>query len=477
MNEENDSLEEARLPTFFLASSASLLTFALSAGPTAARQGILLTVLLWLSATLLLEGHSTTFTFYPHVVFWFALVSFVLKILRAEQPHRVVSFDKVHPLATSCLVGSWTALWLDTFFATWVYSYTINVCALLVSLSHAVYQYDRRRRRSFQRGMEGLPLVTSRNNLPTFATNASSQRSHHNEEWYRWNIHESLQWIASTTTSSLPEHGGETVMRVLGSERLTCRQLLGLSATELHQMTHLPLGVILQLLEQVQTLQEQFPCPPDLLPNYPPAQSAATRESSNPTGKEQRKDSSWLDRYDAEYSHSESQMPSDTAVPDEYNMDGAISERASSLMKERFGLELPEIRAKSNDDSAASRSAPPQQTRQAPPPFAASGAAPLPVAPPSRRNLDALLPPDFLANMPPHIAAIAHSKPDLVRKILASKRSGVPPLDNDKMPAVAEQDDEDEDYAASGDEGERTELLRQRRKKPPPQAYNSIWDG
>ena len=92
-----------------------------------------------------------------------------------------------------------------------------------------------------------------------------------------------------------------------------------------------------------------------------------------------------------------------------------------------------------------------------------------------------MLPPDFLANMPPHIAAIAQSKPDLVRKILASKQSLSRPTTSLQRapPRIQEVDEdglEDEDNATlSGEEGERTELLRQRRKKPPPHhAYQSI---
>uniref|UniRef100_A0A7S3LEK6 Uncharacterized protein n=1 Tax=Amphora coffeiformis TaxID=265554 RepID=A0A7S3LEK6_9STRA len=152
-------------------------------------------------------------------------------------------------------------------------------------------------------------------------------------------------------------------------------------------------------------------------------------------------------------------------------------------------MELPSIRIKPKEENEESihRISPPEPTRQAQSPPEVTAAAPNAAAaqPSTTSKLNSLLPPEFLANMPPHIAAIAHSKPDLVRKILASKQQpallsdAMSPMLYGKMPAVPEQqdDEEDEEYTTSGDEGERTELLRQRRKKAPPQAYNSIWNG
>jgi len=573
MNElkHDDALIEAkaeasrRLPIFFLASSASLLTTVLIGPPRSVpRQGILLTVLLWLSVTLLQEG-GTTLSLYPHLVLLCVLISFASPIPRAAQQARrstkrrpIFSFFSgcgryhgwINPLITSCLVGSWTALFLDTFFTSLVYPY-LQVCALLVSFGHALYQYHQWRQRALHHELEGIPLVTSNNNLRSSGMNFTNHqnqsssisprqhRSHFCDDdklWYAWNSHESLRWMTSTGSVFPNEDDRDTVRRILGSEGLTCRQLLPLSATELHQTTQLPLGLVLQLLEHVQALHVQFPCPPDLVPNYTHGTNPRHKQSfvsnrTNPDERFREESSSWLDRYDAEYSHSESSsrihhqheetrtISHDGYTTNNNTVDGdsivVPEQRAQSLMKERYGLELPTIRPKSKEgnDGSNDHTLQPQSNRQdlsslssaavaaAAAAAAVPNAIPLPVVAQSNTNkLDTMLPREFLDNMPPHIAAIAHSKPDLVRKILASKQqqqtlppppppssSGVAtsPILDSKMSSISEQqiedDDEDEqeeeEYTTSGDEGERTELLRQRRKKTPPKAYNSIWNG
>lgn len=535
MNEgtERSSLESG-LPVFFLASSAALLRGVLSSSssPAAARQGIWLVILLWLSASLL---RDLAFCLFAHVVFVCALASFALRSQQAERPHAprgLVSLATASllSLADSCLVGSWTALVFDTFYAaSRLHSHFTFSAFVAVTLSHALYQYYKRRRRALQRGLQGMPLVTSTPNLSQSAffagPNSSSRRSRHDDEeqWYRWTMHQSLRWMATV----LPPERAETVTRALGPERITCRQLFGLSATELRQMTLLPVGVILELLEHVQTLQEESPCPPDLVPrvrttatdSHHPNTQAATESSlalerRNGERFHSEESSSWLDRYDAEYSNASdarvaaASSVSTVVIPDGYDMDdSAHDQRAQSVMKERFGLELPELRNKyeDDDDSGAAVPATPNaapRPMQAPPsrtatavgssssPVVASAAAAASTEASNSHALEDLLPSDFLANMPPHIASIAQRKPDLVRQILASKKptgQRLLPVKDDqmdgKMPAVPEHDDdsdndeEEEEYTTSGDEGERTELLRHRRKKPPPQAYNSIWNG
>eukprot|EP00977_Amphora_coffeiformis_P027037 scaffold32463_cov221-Amphora_coffeaeformis.AAC.1 len=194
-----------------------------------------------------------------------------------------------------------------------------------------------------------------------------------------------------TETLFANEHDRDTIRRILGPEGLTCRQLLRLSATELYQTTQLPLGLVLQLLEQIKALHEEFPCPPDLLPNH--AYGSNPHQTTTTVSEHfQEESSSWLDRYDAEYSHSESriQRPSDTTTvshggytnKNTNTMDDESvvvpEQRAQSLMKERFGLELPSIRIKPKEENEESihRISPPEPTRQAQSPPEVTAAAP-----------------------------------------------------------------------------------------------------
>jgi hypothetical protein len=75
-----------------------------------------------------------------------------------------------------------------------------------------------------------------------------------------------------------------------------------------------------------------------------------------------------------------------------------------------------------------------------------------------------------MAGLPPHIAEIAHRKPDLVRQIIDSHRAKSRRLDvnrSDNLENVTEDKEEDElSLDEEDDDDERTELLRQRRKQP-----------
>lgn len=595
---------ESRLPTFFLASAALVLRVLLGthhypyhggAATGAAhqqQQGLFLVVLLWLTACVQRldlnhqdnqpqdHGNGEGISIYAHLLLFNIFLYFGWQILCASrQARRFIgggsrssraSYSWIANVLTACSLGFWAALLVETFlFAQNIHRRYTILTAISTTLVHLLYQWDRQRRQAFRRGLTGLPLVTSHNNLQQQQQqNHNSQRSSslrlHEKEWYHWNVYESLQWMSNLSSSNQHHGGGHhdeaslSLVRVLGPQGLTCRQLLSVSATELHRITQLPLGIVLDLLEQVQNLHEQSPCPPNLLPkrthnnneNYSSRMGGATTtQSMGGIESTNNGETSWLDRYDAEYSHKDDKEDSASRdisaqrgpnnnnyvntntnnnglmVVDDHNV---MADRAQSLMKDRFGLELPEIRNAGEHSSSSSSSSPstttgqqqqlPINTRNPPRSFAAGFNQPSMVnTSASHENssfsssspLKDILPPDFLASMPPHIAAIAQQKPDLVQKILESKtkhqqaqqqpesikqpppstllqnlqrvspvveerQRGDPPGSEDEYFDNEYQDDEDEYDGTSGEEeGERTELLRQRRKKPPPQVYQS----
>jgi hypothetical protein len=488
-SDSRGSSVEYRLPTFFLASSALLLYHAVS---STARDGLVLVVLLWLTASL----QARTVSIYGHGIFFVTLLSLVWQQYQTSPSHILCSRPATQrsvallsPFLSSVRLGAWTGLFLDTFITKigGIPERTLLGVAALITLIHALYQWSRGRRQSWQQGLTGLPLVTNHGDLlthPPSRTDESRRWVPDAVEWYHWGVAESLQWMGR-----LPKQG-EQLVRLLGPEMLTCRQLRGLSVTDLRQMTQLPLGSVVDLLEQVQALEDRSPCPRDLLPHYSLAQGAATTNAHERTDDKGPK--SWLERYDEEYSLSSRNLsiPNTTSNGDN-ELPVEATDRAQSIMKERFGLELPEIRHNATTTSGTESRSTDPGSMVAPSHMAATESR----APKAAMGMNSL-PPEFLANMPPHISAIARSNPELVRKILASKRPAV----TDKAPVEShaglftvpepssgreddyseeewdDEDDGDDETYATSEEGERTELLRQRRRRPPPAAYHSIQD-
>jgi hypothetical protein len=231
----------------------------------------------------------------------------------------------------------------------------------------------------------------------------------------------------------------------------------------------------------------------------------------------QQPDNGWLAQHDQQYNYqpyavaTEPAFDQQNAVDDNEDvLDPQVIDRAQDLMRERFGLELPEI--KRNIDEAGQASPPPPKAREA-----SRGDQVMPQTnvddrkpPPNDIEIDLAnlegLPPEFLANMPPDISEIVRRNPELVGKMLSetqrrtTRPSPTPPVQQRQQPVeqdrghlgarwtsemsgldiVHEETSEllASDYTNSNDrerdeqDGERTELLRNRRARS--SRYKSI---
>ena len=210
------------------------------------------------------------------------------------------------------------------------------------------------------------------------------------QTWHQWTADECLDWMVQ----SLPQANlvGELLrpaqLRGAALEHLTVRDLQSLG---------LSLGCAYELMDSIRRLKEEYPKPT----------APATHHGS------------WLERHDLEYGGG-APMP---AAEMPLSPDG--SQRAQEVMRDRFGLTLPDPAVDLTTTETPSVEL-------------------------------AALPPEFLQNMPPNIAQIALRKPHLVQKILESRRKLAE--QSDRPAEVEEPWDEDE-----ADEDETTELLRQRR--------------
>ena len=499
-----DSLE-AQVPVFFLASSAFLVALILSQ-PSAAKQGLLIVVLLWLSVCLQEEEQQQQqqglLSIYKHGLFLLSVLSLALSFSKNEpvssyrRPRCIRCSTGVHSLSKSCLIGMWAALCWETFFMQ--HRQYTSFWAVFASLGHATYAWKERRRQrqaALRQGVEGLPHnfeMSDNTNLQQqlFENHGVGDSNGKRQEWYRWNASNSLQWAVKTC----PQHE-ETLIRLLGPEELTLRQIFGMQAAELKQMTQLPSGVVLELLERVYQLQENYPCPHDEWPKHISISRNWTNNANQNVDSTVRNHNSesWLERYDVEYSNrnlSSAETRRTNQTGREVSTEEIVPDaEVRTILKERFGVELTELPkypikdtskdVESNGNSSAMH-------------FSGDNGSAIQASISSSASLEHVLPPDFVANMPPHIAAIARSKPDLVRKILQSQQTSrttdqtapvstpLASLHEEVEEGVIVVGDEfleedDDDDAISGEDGERTELLRQRRKKPPSQLYQSTW--
>jgi hypothetical protein len=249
-------------------------------------------------------------------------------------------------------------------------------------------------------------------------------------------------------------------------------QLVSASTTmtvaQLRRDTGMPYGPAAAFLQAVQDLTRRHQRPTNSNYNHD-AETGMAADSTTTT--------SWLTQHDQEYNHTANAAAAAMATRDNVNgnrdldldsqqqqrphrppattIDPETKTRAQSLMTERFGLELPEIRQ------------PRQQKQQSP--LHALGANPprdygqdtathsmsedplsSSVATANSNNNKKMdpwndsfspssmmgLPPELMASMPPHLAEIIRRKPELVQQILASRQKEQEQQETSRAPPV-----------------------------------------
>ena len=303
------------------------------------------------------------------------------------------------------------------------------------------------------------------------------------------------------------QHGDDENLAGAGSSRVLLRTLAphylcgdvldSLTLSQLVHTLHVPYGPAVILIRDIARLTQRYPKPPD---EDDPTTTASIGRAMHP--------SYWLEVHDQEYYHKEHKdrtphhfagMPHDDDDPIPATpppaIDPELEKRLATLMKERYGIELPTIRRRTStrhvphkdqndddDNKTSSCHAEKQQdgphcgggddqftstrnsSRSVPPP-------PL-LLPPSQgpSNHHGVLPPaSLLENMPPRIREIAERRPDLVQALLLKQQRHQqqqrrrPPRNQTVM---APEDDEEEEMEEDEMDDETTSLVQRQPRRP-----------
>mmetsp|Transcript_4726 Transcript_4726/g.11303 ORF Transcript_4726/g.11303 Transcript_4726/m.11303 type:complete len:588 (+) Transcript_4726:182-1945(+) len=329
-------------------------------------------------------------------------------------------------------------------------------------------------------------------------------------QWYTWSKLETIKWFVQQLNGDTEE--SNKILSILCKHCITGDVLDVLDASQLVAL-QVPFGPACKLADAIHGLVERFP-----KPRIINGIRQRTRWGNVPT--EARPSRDYLDNYDDEYNNnatSEEELLRNNnnnnppmeqqqqvngigqepptrkpqpAYPNESG--GAMSEeqheKLNQVMKDRFGLELPKLRAtdflavqkglnaQNNGDGAM-----PSEGMTQPRPFAASvdpmtnnyanGTTAVPIAQtlhdgspssarmPSPSTLSRDIPDEIFKGMPPELQEIAKRRPDLVEKIWKQKEQVLKANSKTRaLPALPEILDEEE--FDSDNEDETTSLIQ-----------------
>jgi hypothetical protein len=387
---------------------------------------ILLTVLLWLAASF----RDSNLSIEANFVFFFVIARVAVA---SAIPLRLLKF--LFCVAPAVWVTLVTQLMFGAMYPFYVF---LGSYALLLILQSAFSS-----------------KVIGRQTVYTDSSGLVESR------WYDWSNTELLTWIQSQHISEQ-----ELLATILAEQKLRGVHIPALSVERLHSMG-LPYGAALDLYDNFQRLQAQ----------YPNARAVVGSQQSM-----------YLEQHDLEYNRP-SIATERSVYTNDYRNDNYIltptnetspividsftdilepgaGEQAQELLRAQFGLGLPRIRVKPSFDTRWPSDSSNQQeqisTDQVPPTFTE-------------------LPPDFLANMPAHIAQIAKNDPELVQRIWNMRRQKVGEMtditDQNQIPLTPIREVETSTFSTTktetqepledewdAEEGERIELIR---KRPP----------
>lgn len=322
---------------------------------------------------------------------------------------------------------------------------------LLVFGGLAGWKWYSSQRDQQRRGLIGMPIVVvSHVNLSDPTLDES--------QWSKWSRSQVLTWIAS-----LDEHDWRTsVCSLLAPEGITGAVLRNMTTEDLRSMG-VCYGDARRLVDQIQVLVSKYPAR-----NYRPALESAIDDTTT-SGRDMVDE--WLG-YERPQQWSSRSEPQPSPSKEIEGFDEELAEKAKKLMKDKFGFELPEIRAANPPEEPSAGSSKATSTEintardennQVSTP--AEGLAEVPD-----------LADHLLAGMPGHIRDIAMRKPELIKELWTTHQNelrGRAPADPERMKRLIKEavpprivatesiipNDNDED-------GESTTLLRKRPGNP-----------
>ena len=349
---------------------------------------------------------------------------------------------------------------------------------------------------------------TSTTTMTTTTTNTSSSLSLDESQWYLWDTRQTGRWLEQRwTTREDPnedeEKGiGTIVQEILSPHRLCGDVLDSLTLTQLVHALHVPYGPAVVLVRDIARLTHLYPKPAS------PNEVLLVGRGMNP---------SWLEVHDREHylregmggpSHSYSSFPSRQDVmgtpADDHatrgpelppSIDPQLEERLATLMKERYGIELPILRTSTrsgphndddDDDIDNNNNDHKKQSSHGHDTFSSSSSSSTNIpsivvkpqvplhrpAPPSLQdpsNHHTLSPRAILLeNMPARIREIAERRPDLVQALLLKQQQQQQHRQRQRLtPNGTVVVPEDEEEELEDDMDDETASLVQRQPRRP----------
>ena len=291
------------------------------------------------------------------------------------------------------------------------------------------------------------------------------------------------------------------LLRTLAPHYLCGDVLDSLTLSQLVHTLHVPYGPAVILIRDIARLTQRYPKPPtSTSPEDDPTTTTSIGRAMHP--------SYWLEVHDQEYYHKEHKdrtphhfagMPHDDDDPIPATpppaIDPELEKRLATLMKERYGIELPTIRRRTstrqvphkddddnktsslcdednqqdgphcglgNDQFTSSRNS----SRLVPPILEPSHVTTSPQGPSNHHGLPP--PATLLENMPPRIREIAERRPDLVQALLLKQQQHQPQTQQQprRRPPPKQPDDEEEEMEDEMDDDETTSLVQRRPRRP-----------
>lgn len=308
--------------------------------------------------------------------------------------------------------------------------------------------------------LQGIPL-SNRGALASSYYAQGSMLEDDESNWESWKPSQVLRWIASQR-----KDWRTTICSQVAAECISGQELDGLTVHDLRSMG-VPYGHARGLVDQIHILVSKYPS------------SRTNRPTFSEGSDDILQSGGWLG--DAETNrfttagagadYAPHRPPRSFLTEDLPELDPETVKRAKSVMEQRFGFQLPDLKTTEEASTAtttsttASKTAVDQTTT-----LAETGpndqGTPAAKPPPLPLKTSPGIPSNVLEAMPPHIREIAMRKPELVEQIY-SARAHAPPNPRNALGVVQEQDEgakDDSDEEAFGDGGETVSLLRKRHR-------------
>ena len=233
-------------------------------------------------------------------------------------------------------------------------------------------------------------------------------------KWYDWSYRETLEWLLATSEEGENDENKE-LAECLRGELIRGNQLPYISLQEWHSDMGVPFGCAKRIIERIQRLVQSYP-PPYQVDDMAPASLYSINNG-------------WLSEHDRMYNRTSGDMLPDLsmarqtarnsapAIDDDLGIEPDIS-YVNEISRRRLGIELP-VKMFTEEYAVPNTQ---QESTDGLVNASANVSSQLKTEP--QRDFLAL-PADFVKNMPPHIAEIAMRKPELVQKIIESKRNNV----------------------------------------------------